>query len=95
MRLNRNNLKLKKTLTSGVFTLALLFPAYTFADQPFQEDVKQLSAEGQQYFHNGWREGKIETSYLFSEHLNNFDIDAGVNNKKAFESVDNQLEIQS
>lgn len=87
MQLNRSKLTLKTTLTSGVCTLALLLPTYAVADQDkgqsLQQDIKQMSAESQQYFQNGWREGKIETSYLFSEHLNNFDIDVEVNDKQA------------
>lgn len=87
MSLTQTSLKLKHTLTKGFILCAFLFSGNILAektnDPSLQQDIKQMSAESQRYFQNGWREGKIETSFLFNEHLNNFDIDIQVTQSKA------------
>ena len=79
--------KIQRSIAGGMILSALVLTAPVFAEgqneQSLQQDIKQMSEESQRYFQNGWREGKIETSYLFSEHLNNFDIDAEVQGETA------------
>ena len=87
MKLTGSTLKPKHSLIIGIIASAFLISGSVFAENDkepaVQQNIKQMSAETQRYFQNGWREGKIETSYLFNEHLNNFAIDIEVKENKA------------
>ncbi|BFM08520.1 BON domain-containing protein [Halioxenophilus aromaticivorans] len=48
------------------------------ATQKVGQTIEQRTDEGEAYFKNGWQEGKIETAFLFNEHLNNFKLDSEV-----------------
>jgi len=66
-------LRLKKT-----YLAAALAVTFTGASTLVLAD----NAETNDEFANGWKEGKIETAFLFNEHLNNFKLDSEVDGSR-------------
>lgn len=70
-------------VTATAAALWTVTPVFADSAQPTESKIENMSDGAQRYFKNGWQEGQIETAILFNENLNNFEIDAEVNDGHA------------
>lgn len=91
--MNKPNSIFKKTLIAATVSGLLVAGPVMAGDKHKAEHEKDMTEEAQTYFSNGWKEGKVETAFLFNDELNNFEIDSEVRGDKAilFGKVDSDI----
>ena len=70
-------------LSASVLTAAAGIPA-VYANEDNHASMEQRAQQAQSAVNDAWIDGKLETTLLFNEHLNSFDIDTDVKNGVAY-----------
>ncbi len=70
-------------LSASVLTATAGIPA-VYANENNHASMEQRAEQAQSALKDAWIDGKLETTLLFNEHLNSFDIDTDVRNGVAY-----------